>query len=65
MKKKNYKNMNENEIKNSLTSLYKERFKLLIEKSNGTQFKKNHLLKKIKIDIARILTFKNEQKREV
>lgn len=55
---------NKSNLEKRLTVLYKERFKLLIEKTNGTQFKKNHVLKKIKLDIARILTFINKVKRE-
>lgn len=51
-------------LEKRLTDLYKERFKLLIEKTNGTQFKKIHILRKIKLDIARILTFINKIKRE-
>lgn len=55
---------NKSNLEKRLTVLYKERFKLLIEKTNGTQFKKKHVLKKIKLDIARILTFINKVKRE-
>lgn len=51
-------------LKKRLTDLYKERFKLLLEKTNGTQFKKSHMLKKIKLDIARILTYISKIKRE-
>ncbi len=47
-------------IKNNLYFLYKERFKLRIEKSSGTEFKKGHLLKKNRKNIARILTILRE-----
>lgn len=64
MSKIKFENENITSLEQRLTKLYKERFKLLIEKSNGTQFKKNHLLKKIKLDIARTLTFIGKIKRE-
>ncbi len=51
-------------LEKRLTELYKERFNLLIEKTNGTQFKKTHSLKKIKHDIAQILTAISIIKRE-
>ena len=51
-------------LEKRLTELYKERFNLLIEKTNGTQFKKTHSLKKKKHDIAQILTAISIIKRE-
>ncbi|HIH2763157.1 MAG TPA: 50S ribosomal protein L29 [Candidatus Azoamicus sp.] len=64
MLKTNLEKENVSSMEKRLTELYKERFKLLIEKTNGTQFKKTHILRKIKLDIARTLTFINKIKRE-
>lgn len=63
-KKTKFKNEEKLNLKEELKDLYKEKFKLLIEKSNGTQFKKRHKLKEIRIKIARILTFITKIKRE-
>ncbi len=49
-------------IKQKLFFLYKEFFRLRIEKSSGVDFKKGHLFKKNKKDIARILTVLREKK---
>lgn len=51
------------DIKKKLFSLYKERFKLRIEKSSGAEFKKGYLLKKNRRNIARILTVLKEKER--
>ncbi|HIH2762526.1 MAG TPA: 50S ribosomal protein L29 [Candidatus Azoamicus sp. MARI] len=64
MSKIQLKKENISNLEKRLTDLYKERFKLLIEKTNGTQFKKKHVFNKIKLDIARILTSINKIKRE-
>jgi len=61
---KKIENENISNIEKNLSDLYKERFKLLIEKTNGTQFKKRHLLKKNKKNIAKTLTLINNIKRE-
>lgn len=43
-------------LKKRLNLLYRERFKILLDKTSGAEFNKNHLFKKIRRDIARILT---------
>ena len=60
-----FRNKNLKELQEELAVLYKEKFKLLLEKSNDSKFKKNHLFKFIRKDIARIFTLivklKNEK----
>lgn len=60
MKTLDIKKKSVSEIKKDLYSLYKERFKLRIEKSSGAEFKKGHLLKKNRKNIARVLTILRE-----
>ncbi len=43
----------------------RERLKVLLDKSSGADFKKNHLFKKYRRDIARILTLMSEFKKKV
>jgi len=48
------------ELNKHLVSLYRKRFKLLLEKTSGAEFIKSHLLKLVKRDIARVLTLMTE-----
>jgi ribosomal protein L29 len=52
------------ELKITLIALYKKKIKLLLEKSNTSEFKNRHLLKNIKKNIARTLTMINDKKRD-
>lgn len=62
--------MNINELKNEsidslksrLLSLYKEKFKLRLKKTNEADFKKTHLIKINRKNIARVLTFISKNK---
>jgi len=47
-------------LKKQLILFYRERFKLLLEKSSGAEFTKGHLLKKMRKNIARVLTLITE-----
>ncbi|HFL8819391.1 MAG TPA: 50S ribosomal protein L29 [Candidatus Azoamicus sp. OHIO2] len=47
-----------------LVILYKKKLKLLLEKTNGSEFKNSHVLKSTKKYIARTLTIINEKKRD-
>lgn len=64
MKNKELREKNYKELEEQLTIFYKEKIKLLIEKSSGAEFTKNHLFKKNKKTIARILTIMTEKKHE-
>lgn len=64
MKNKELREKNNSELKNQLILCYKEKIKLLIDKSSGAEFTKNHLFKKNKKNIARILTIIKEKKHE-
>lgn len=63
MKYKEFKKKNEIELKNQLMQFYKEKIKLLIEKTSGAEFAKNHLFKKNRRNIAKILTIITEKKK--
>ncbi len=52
-------------LKKRLILLYRERFKILLEKTSGAEFNKNHLLKKVRRDIARVLTLSMEFKKKI
>lgn len=58
----NLKEKNILELKTELIKLYREKFKLLLEKSGGSEFNKSHLLKNLKKNIARTLTLITEKK---
>lgn len=53
---KNLRKENLSGLKNQLSLFYKERFKLLLDKTSGAEFTKNHLFKKTRKNIARVLT---------
>lgn len=53
---KEFKNEDLDSLKKQLNLFYKDKFKLLLEKSSGAEFKKNHLIKKVNKDIAKFLT---------
>lgn len=57
---KNLRKENLSGLKNQLVLFYKERFKLLLDKTSGAEFTKNHLLKKTRKSIARVLTLITE-----
>jgi ribosomal protein L29 len=44
------------ELKNRLVELCKEKFKLRFERTNNSEFKKWHLIKRNRRNIAKILT---------
>ncbi len=56
MKVRDLKKENTNSLKKHLVKSYRDRLKLLLAKTSGSKFKKTHLLKKVKKNIARILT---------
>ncbi len=56
MQKININDKNIQQLKELAIFLYKKKIKLLLEKSNGNDFKKSHEFKKTKKDLARILT---------
>lgn len=58
LRKKSY-----SELEKQLVIFYRERFKLLLEKSSGAEFNKNHLLKNVRRNIARVLTLMTEIKK--
>jgi len=64
MKLEELRKKNNVELEKYLISLYRERFKLLLEKSSGAEFTKNHLFKKSKKNIARVLTLISELKKQ-
>jgi len=57
LRKKNYL-----ELKELLIIFYRERFKLLLDKTSGAEFTKNHSLKNVKKNIARVLTIMKQIK---
>ena len=64
MKTNDLKNKSINDIKIELISLYRKKLQLNLEKSNSSNFKSTHILRNIKKNLARLLTFINEKKRE-
>ena len=62
MNKKDLKLKTTTELNEELTSLYKKKFKLILEKTSGIEIKTNHQFKKIKKNIAQILTIINEKR---
>ena len=50
------------ELEKILVTFYRERFKLLLDKTSGAEFTKNHLLKKVRKNIARVLTIMRQNK---
>ncbi len=50
------------ELKEILVKFYRERFRLLLDKTSGAEFTKNHSLKKVKKNIARVLTIMKQIK---
>lgn len=62
MKIKELRKKSYSELKNLLVTFYRERFKLLLDKTSGAEFTKNHLLKDIKKNIARVLTIIRQRK---
>jgi len=52
------------ELEKQLVVFYRERFKFLLEKSSGAEFTKNHLLKKVRKSISRVLTLMTEFKKK-
>lgn len=64
MRNKELREKSNNELTNQLTFFYKEKIRLLMEKSGGAEFKKHHLFKKNRKNIARILTVITEKKYE-
>ncbi|MCB1711772.1 MAG: 50S ribosomal protein L29 [Candidatus Riesia sp.] len=65
MKIKDFKNKNSDEIKIELISLYRKKLQLNLEKSNSSNFKSTHILRNVKKNLARLLTFINDKKREL
>ncbi len=62
MNKKEFKLKTITELNEELTSLYKKKFKLILEKTSGVEIKTNHQFKKIKKNIAQILTIIKEKR---
>ena len=60
MKASDLRNKTIDNLKEELISLYKERFNLRFQRGSG-QAPKSHLLKKVKLGIARIKTILNEK----
>ena len=54
---------NKKELEEQLVVFYRDRFKLQLEKTSGAEFTKNHLLKNLKKNIARVLTLITELKK--
>ena len=52
------------ELEKQLVVFYRDLFKLLLEKSSGAEFTKNHLLRTVRRNIARILTLMTELKKK-
>lgn len=61
---KELKNENITSLKLKLISLYREKLKIVFEKSSGSDFNKTHLIRKNRKNIARILTLISEKKNE-
>ena len=64
MKTNDLKNKSINDIKIELISLYRKKLQLNLENSNSSNFKSTHILRNIKKNLERLLTFINEKKRE-
>lgn len=60
MKATDLRNKNTDELHKELLALLKERFNLRMQKGAGQQFKP-HLMKKVKLEIARIKTILHEK----
>lgn len=56
MKIKDIRSKSVKDLNLQLLSLYKDLFSLKLEKTSGSEFKKNHLFRFLRKDIARILT---------
>lgn len=65
MKIKDFKDKNSDEIKIELISLYRKKLQLNLEKSNSSNFKSTHILRNVKKNLARLLTFINDKKRDL
>lgn len=65
MKIKDFKDKNSDEIKIELISLYRKKLQLNLEKSNSSNFKSTHILRNVKKNLARLLTFVNDKKRDL
>ncbi len=50
------------DLKSKLVLLYREKLKISFEKTSGSEFKKTHLIKTNKKNIAKILTLISEKK---
>jgi len=61
---KDFRKKNKIELRENLVGLHKNIFKLKLEKTSGVDFKKNHLFRVFKKDIARVLTVLNELERQ-
>ena len=61
MKTTELRKKNHIELKKILITFYRERFKLLLDKTSGAEFTKNHLLKKVRKNIARVLTIMRQK----
>lgn len=60
---KDFKNKSTENLKEILLSMYKKKFKLLIEMSNNQTFKSYHNLRDTKKNIARLLTLIKEKEK--
>ncbi len=48
------------ELKENLSLLYRKKLKLLLDKTSGAEFSKNHTIKNVRKNIARVLTLITE-----
>ena len=58
---KDFRKKSLSELENELLIRYKNKLKLFLEKSNSSEFKKSHILRDFKKDIAKILTLITEK----
>ena len=65
MNTKEFRLKTKKELNEILLDLYRKKFKLLLEKTSGVEFKNNHILKILKRNIARILTIINEKRDKI
>lgn len=59
---KDFRKKNLIELESELLICYKNKLKLVLEKSNSSEFKKFHILRNLKKDIAKILTLITEKR---
>lgn len=58
-----FKNEDLSNLKSKLISLYREKLKLVFDRTSSSEFNKTHLIKQNKKNIARILTLISSRKK--